>query len=105
MLYGYCETLENRIATIVSAADTIAEYDDWVGVIISETPYDLFTEVSASVLTDHLFRSEFKGYKRPVLLVYHNDVGEQRKFVDKWEISMVKGETARDRQKDMIWKK
>ncbi len=105
MLYGYRESVDNRIATIVAAADTMSEYDEWVGSLMAKLPFEYFVELAASKLIDHLFRNELKGYKRPVLIVYHDDDARRDLFIQTWNIAIVKGQVARDRQKDMVWLK
>jgi hypothetical protein len=88
----------------VSAADTVSEYDTWVDQLLDEKPKQHHKEVAYSAVTDHLFRPELKGYKRPVILVYHVDAAERDEFIDKWHIVVVKPVNARDRQMDMVWK-
>jgi hypothetical protein len=105
MLYGYKEKVDNCIATIVSAADTVEEYEEWVGKVSIQSPHPNFAEYSVSKLMDHLTRDEFHGYKRPVLIVLHSDIIQRDRFVDEWEITQVQTAIARDMQKTMVFRK
>lgn len=105
MLYGYREIMDNRITTIVAAADTVDEYDNWVGLLTMQSPHQHCVEFGASLLTDHLFRDNLKGYKRSVIIVYHDSELQRDNFINLWHITTVRHQAARDRQKDMIWLK
>lgn len=105
MLYGYKEMLDDRVASIVPAADSTVEYDAWVDGMKTLDPSDPstpFNEIYASELLDHMMRDEFKGYKRPVLAVYHDDEDQRDAFFEQFGIKEVQTMAARDRQGDMI---
>ena len=102
MLYGYCETVDAKIATIVSAADTIEEYNRWIELLGNQSPRTNFIEFTATKLIDHLTRIEFKGYKQPVIVAFHETLDQRSAFVTEWDILLVQTEPARDLQKDMI---
>ena len=105
MLYGYKEMLDDRIATIVSAADSIIEYDTWAdgikNVDITDPDFPC-NEVYASELLDHMMREEFSGYKRPVLAFYHDSEEQRDLFFDRFAIKEVQSMAARDLQQDML---
>jgi hypothetical protein len=105
MLYGYKEKVDNQIATIVSAADTVDEYDNWVGTVSKQMPHPNFESYGASSFMDHLTRDEFHGYKRPVLIVFHVDEVQRELFVHEWQIKQVQPALARDMQKLMTFRK
>jgi hypothetical protein len=50
MLYGYKEKVDNQIATIVSAADTVDEYDNWVGTVSKQMPHPNLSHMVLQVL-------------------------------------------------------
>ena len=104
MLYGYKETLDNRIATIITAAQRVEDYDEWVGVITTQDPRENFEEFYASTFLDHMYRDEFKGFKRPVLAFYHTDEAQRDLFVQQWGVKEVPSAGGRDKQRDMIWR-
>ena len=105
MLYGYKEMLDDRVASIVPAADSTVEYDAWVdgmkGMNAGD-PSTPFNEIYASELLDHMMRDEYKGYKRPVLAVYHDDEAQRDAFFEHFGIKEVQSMAGRDRQADMI---
>lgn len=105
MLYGYKERLDDRVASIIPAADSTVEYDAWVDGMKGQDPSDPavhFNEIYTSELLDHMMRDEYRGYKRPVLAVYHDNEEQRDAFFEQFAIKEVQTENARDRQMDMI---
>jgi hypothetical protein len=108
MLYGYRESIRNQISTVVSAADTRVEYEEFTGKVTmpeSQTNYsDWFLTSFLDHLQDDIFRQFRSSGSEPVLVFHHIDEASREAFIVEWDIKLVHSEVARDRQKDMIWR-
>lgn len=103
-LYGYKEMLDNRVATLVVAADTVEQYVEWCDVVKGQENGN-FNEIYTSNFLDGLQNPIYKGYKHPVVAFYHNDETQRDAFWVEWDIQEVKSATGLDRHLDMLHKK
>ena len=101
MLYGYKETLDNRVATLVVAAETVEEYNTWIQAVANQTEGN-WEETYASNFLDAMRNEAFKGYKQPVLAIYHTDTEQRDAFWTEWDVTEVLSAIGRDRHLDMI---
>lgn len=101
-LYGYKETLDNRIATLVVAADSVNEYTEWTQTVTGQTEEKNWEETYTSNFLDALRSDTFKGYKHPVLAVYHTSEEQRDAFWTEWPIIEVQSLVGRDRHLDML---
>jgi hypothetical protein len=104
-IYGLKETLDNRPTTIVVAADTVVEFNDWFTQVQAQDPDQRhWEEIYTSSFLDGLTRPEYKGYKHHVYAFYHENEIEQNLFINQQGIVEQKSNPARDRQADMLHK-
>lgn len=102
-LYGYQEMLDNRVATLVVAADTVEEFVQWKEKVVLQPEAERnFNEVYTSTFLDHMTQASYKGFKHAVYAFYHNDEAQREAFVAEHGIQEVKSEPARDRHLDML---
>lgn len=100
-LYGYKEMIDGRIGTYVVSADTVEEYSEWCEVVKDQTNGN-FEEIYTSNFMDALRDDRYKGYKHPVLVVYHTTDEQREAFWTEWSIIEVASAVGRDRQADML---
>lgn len=100
-LYGYREMLDNRVATLVVAADTVGEYVEWCDVVRGQETGN-YNELYTSAFMDQMVNPIYKGYKHPVLAIYHTDEVQRDAFWTEWNIVEVKSLAGRDRHLDML---
>lgn len=104
MIYAHLEVVDNRIATLVVAADSFKEYDEFIDTVQGQSPKSRnFVEIYQSQMLEHLTDELYKGYKRQVNVFYHKDESQQTKFLDEWGIRVVKSAAGRDRHEDMLF--
>ena len=101
-LYGYKEVLDNRAATLVVAADSVIEYTEWTQAVTGQLENRNWEETYTSTFLDALRNEAFKGYKHPVLAVYHSSEEQRDAFWREWPIVEVKSMVGRDRHLDML---
>lgn len=102
-IYGLKEYLDNQVATIVVAADTVQEFNDWFTQIQNQEPDDRhFVEIYTNTMLDALTRPEFKGFKHHVYAFFHENEEARDKFVEQQGILLQQSMPARDRQADML---
>lgn len=105
-LYGYTETLDNRVATLVVAADTVDGFVSWVAEVQAQDEAARnFNEIYTSTFLDHMTRDAFKGYKHAVYAFYHDDEAQRDAFIAEHSIEVIQSNPARDRHLDMLHKK
>ena len=104
LLYGYREMLDNRVATLVVAAENVEYYEDWCSVVKSQENGN-YNEIYTSNFLDSLQNPTYQGYKHPVLAFYHDDETQRYAFCEEWQIQEVKSATGLDRHLDMLHKK
>lgn len=102
MLYGYKVMMDNRVATLISAADTVQEYTIWCDNNEDVVDGCLFNECYVSNFMDVLTNEEFKGFKHAVRVFYHDDEAQREEFIKKHSIKLVQSFAARDKQDDML---
>lgn len=103
MIYGYKEMLDNRVATLAVAADTVAEFSAFVDAVKGQEENRNWNETYASNFLDGMRSDTFKGYKHSVLAVYHNDEDQRAAFWAEWPmLTEVQSMAARDRHADML---
>src|ERR1700691_4097401 len=103
MLYGYKESVAGRISTIISAADTVDEYDNYT-LMVSSNSLEYYSDWFVTNFMHYLTDVIFKGFSAKPVLVFHHISKEQRdNFFKFYNIAEVQSEKARDKQKDMIW--
>jgi hypothetical protein len=110
MLYGYRETVDNRVATLVVAGDTKNEYRNFIEVASGQVANGYrhgddspsnFEEMYTSLFLQHMTEELYKGYKMPVYVFYHTSNEQRELFITEFEIREVKSAAGRDRQTDM----
>lgn len=102
MLYGYKEMLDNRVATLVVAADNVEEYTAWLDAVKGQEEGRNWEETYASNFLDAMRSDTFKGYKHSVLAAYHTDEEQREAFWAEWSVVEVKSAVGRDRHLDML---
>lgn len=112
MLYGYRETVDNRVATLVVAGDTKNEFRNFLEVASGQvamgfkhgddTPSN-FEEMYTSLFLQHMTEELYKGYKMPVHVFYHTSDEQRELFITEFQIREVKSAQGRDRQTDMAF--
>lgn len=107
MLYGHKEIVDNRIATLVSSATTVEEFDKFLHVVAAQNPKTRnFNEMYTSQVLQHLMEETYKGFKKPIHVFYHDDETQREAFIKEWSIEIVVAKAnALDRQADMLWEK
>lgn len=104
-LYGFREMVDNRVATLVTAADTVIEYTEFCDTIRAlelSDPSAKFNEIYTSSFLDHMRSEYYKGFKHSVLCFYHDSEEQRDEFVADFNIVDVKSTGGRDRQNDML---
>lgn len=107
MLYGHKEIVDNRVATLVSSASTVEEFDKFLHVVAAQSPKTRnFNEMYTSQVLQHLMEETYKGFKKPIHVFYHDDEIQRDAFIKEWSIEVVVAKAiALDRQIDMLWEK
>lgn len=117
MLYGHKEIVDNRVATLVTSATTVEEYDEFLKLTQGQsTSKRNFSEVYTSQALQHLTEDVYRGFKKPVHVFYHQATedssaearakGEAMReaFLVEWNIKVLEnGIQSRDKQRDMIF--
>ena len=105
MLYGHMEMVDNRLATLVSSADSFAEYDAFLEVVRGQDINKRnFVEVYTSRALQHMTEELYNGYKKPIHVFYHSSEKQRDDFVAEWKIKILaNGVQTRDKQADMIF--
>lgn len=104
-VYGLKESVDNRIATLVVAADTVEEYGQWyVDLQALEGDDRFFEEETISQVMAHLLEPVYKGFKKPVHVIFHKDEAQRDAFFEQQKLIEQKSNPARDRQADMLHK-
>lgn len=104
-VFGLKEHLDNRVATIVVAADTVEEFNKWFTDVEGQPEGDrLYNEIYTSSVLDALTRDQFKGFKHHVYAFFHDTEEQREEFVAQQKIVEQKTHPARDRQADMLHK-
>ena len=104
-VYGLKESVDNRTATLVVAADTVEEYGKWYTDLQALEGDDrLFEEEVLSQVMAHLLDPVYKGFKKPVHVVFHKDEAQRDAFFEQQKLIEQKSNPARDRQADMLHK-
>jgi hypothetical protein len=102
-VYGLKESVDNRIATLVVAADTVEEYGKWYTDLQAlEGDERLFEEEILSQVMAHLLEPVYKGFKKPVHVIFHKDEAQRDAFFEQQKLVEQKSNPARDRQADML---
>jgi len=105
MLYGHMEMVDNRLATLVSSADSFAEYDAFLEVVRGQDIKKRnFVEMYTSKALQHMMEELYNGYKKPIHVFYHANEKQRDEFVSEWKIKILEnGVQTRDKQADMIF--
>lgn len=104
-VFGLKEYVDNKPATLVVAADTIEEYGQWYTDLQALEGEDrLFESETLSEVMRHLVDPVYKGFKKPVHVVFHKDEAQRDAFFDQQKLIEQKSNPARDRQADMLHK-
>jgi hypothetical protein len=103
MLYGSKLVLDNRVATLMAAADTVDEFTVFTSAVLSQAGGQRnWEETYASSLLDHMQNASYRGFKHSVLAVYHVDEAQREDFWKEWGVQEVASEPLRDRHLDML---
>jgi len=105
MLYATKEMIDNRVATLVAAADTVEEFTAFLDAIKGQEENPNWNELYASNFMDHMQRPLYKGFKHSVLAVYHNDEAQRDAFWTEWSLEERHTATIRDQHLDMLHQK
>lgn len=104
-IYGYKEMVDDRVATLVVAAESVQDYTTFCDTLRQMDVGDeeaKFEEIYTSNFLDALRDERYKGYKHPVLCVYHKDEEQREAFCTQHNVLEVNTATGRDRQADML---
>lgn len=101
MLYGYKELIDGRIGSFAVAGDTVEEYTAFCEALRGQEQGN-WDEIYTSNFLDAMRNDNFKGYKHPVLAVYHTTEEQRDAFWAEWSIEEVKSMAGRDRHADML---
>lgn len=103
MLYGHKEVADNRIATLVSSADSMSEFTQFLALARGQNIKTRnFNEMYTSRALEHLVEDLYRGFRIPIHVFYHDDETQREAFVKEWNIEIVEnGVKARDKQDDM----
>lgn len=102
MLYGYKAVMDNRIATVVCAGDTIEEFTRWCDVNEEVVDGCLFHECYVMNFMDAMVNDDYRGYKHAVYTFFHDDDAQRDAFLVRHSIKEVKSANGRDKQDDML---
>lgn len=105
MLYGSKEMLDNRVATLVGAADTVEEFTGFLEAVKGQGEGRNWEETYASNFLDHMQKPMFKGFKHSVLAVYHTDAEQRDAFWTEWSLTELQSNPLKDRHLDMLHNK
>lgn len=107
MLYGHKEMVDNRVATLVTSATTVEEYDAFLNVVRGQAiDKRNFNEMYTSKALQHLTEDLYKGFKKPIHAFYHDDEAQREEFHKEWNIKVLEnGVQSRDKQSDMLFEK
>ena len=105
MLYGHQEMVDNRVATLVTSADTIEEYDAFLDVVRGQSKDKRnFNEMYTSKALQHMVEELYQGFKKPIHVFYHDDVAQRDEFAKEWNLKILEnGVQSRDKQGDMVF--
>lgn len=102
MLYATKEMIDNRVATLVAAADTVDEFTAFLDAIKGQEENPNWEELYASSFMDHMQNPFYKGFKHSVLAVYHTGEDQRDAFWAEWSLQERQSNTLRDRHLDML---
>lgn len=102
MLYATKEMIDNRVGTLVAAADTVEEFTGFLEAIKGQEENRNWNELYASNFMDHMQNAFYKGFKHSVLAVYHDDEAQRDAFWTEWSLEERQSNTLRDRHLDML---
>ena len=102
MLYATKEMIDNRVGTLVAAADTVEEFTAFLEAIKGQEENRNWNELYASNFMDHMQNPFYKGFKHSVLAVYHDDEAQRDAFWTEWSLEERQSNTLRDRHLDML---
>lgn len=105
MLYATKEVIDNRVATLVAAADTIEEFTAFTGAVVGQEENRNWEETYASTFLNHMQDQLYKGFKHSVLAVYHTDEAQRDAFWMEWPLEEKQSQPLRDRHLDMLHNK
>lgn len=104
MLYGYKELIDGRIGSFAVAGDTVEEYTAFCEALKGQEEGN-WEEIYTSNFLDAMRNDNFKGYKHPVLAVYHTTEEQRDAFWTEWSLVEVQSMNGRDRHLDMLHNK
>lgn len=96
MLYGYKK--ENDLVTVVGAASTVTELENWYN-NISNT---FFKSKKETDFLEILTNPEFMGYKHPAYIFHHSSIEDQKEFIDTNQIKILNPFQVKDFMIDMV---
>lgn len=104
MLFAHKETVEGVVVTLVVAASTTNEYNNFNQTQVSNFTagsHNFFNTVTESDFMDHLTDDLYRGYEETVFVYSHSNEDEQNSFFDLHKIEEVGHNQGRDKQRNM----
>jgi len=105
MLYATKEMIDNRVGTLVAAADSVIEFTGFLEAIKGQEESRNWEELYSSNFLDHMQNAFYKGYKHSVLAVYHTDEAQRDAFWAEWSLQERQSQPLRDKHLDMLHEK
>lgn len=104
MLFGYKLFLDNKPATVVSAAETVEEFETWLQGVATQNPKVNFNSMKLTTFFEMMSReSPFYGYKHSVGVVYHENETQRDAFISEHNISEQQTAYCHDRHREMMY--
>jgi hypothetical protein len=103
MLYGMKEMIDNRVATLIVAGDTVEEHDQFWDKAQRGSPKN-FVDSAITNLLQHMMDPMYSGLRKQVQVFKHADENQREAFFKQWDIKLFESKhNAIDKQDEILF--